>query len=68
MRGKVKWYNLEKGYGFIVPDEGGSDVFVHFSTLRRTNIKTLEDGQPVTFEPEPGREGKPKAVKVELVL
>lgn len=68
MRGTVKWYNPEKGYGFIVPDDGGEDVFVHFSTLQSSGIKNLDDGTLVTFEAGPGRDGRVKAVKVDLVL
>lgn len=67
--GTVKWYNITKGYGFIQPDEGGDEVFVHFSALREAKIKSLTDNQRVTFdaEPNPKRGGKLKAVKVELV-
>ena len=51
MTGKVKWFNAEKGYGFIEREEGG-DVFVHFSAIQSEGFKTLEEGQPVTFDTE----------------
>lgn len=67
MRGTVKWYNVNKGYGFLVPEDGGGDVFIHYTALRKSKVTTLDEGQSVVFEVEPGRDGKPKAVKVELV-
>ncbi|MDR0876041.1 MAG: cold-shock protein, partial [Clostridiales Family XIII bacterium] len=51
--GVVKWFNSEKGYGFISDDDGGQDVFVHFSSIVGGNYKTLNEGQKVTFETEP---------------
>ena len=51
MRGTVKWFNNQKGYGFI-SDESGNDVFVHFSAIQSEGFKTLEEGQPVTFDTE----------------
>ncbi len=48
--GTVKWFNNAKGYGFIVPEEGGDDVFVHYSTIDGEGFKTLKEGQPVQFE------------------
>ncbi len=48
--GTVKWFNPEKGFGFIVPEEGGNDVFVHISAVRDSGMQTLEEGQKVTFE------------------
>ena len=48
--GKVKWFNNAKGYGFIVPESGGEDVFVHYSTIDGTGFKTLKEGQEVQFE------------------
>lgn len=56
--GTVKWFNTDKGYGFIQPDEGGKDVFVHISAVQRAGIDALQDGQKVEYEiaTERGRE------------
>lgn len=63
--GTVKWFNAEKGYGFIANDEGGDDVFVHFSAIQTEGFKTLNEGQKVTFETEiDNRNGKLRAVNV----
>ena len=64
--GTVKWFNAEKGYGFISNDEGGEDVFVHFSAIQVDGFKTLAEGQKVTFEtePDPKDTGKLRAVNV----
>ena len=51
-KGTVKWFNAEKGYGFIANEEGGDDVFVHFSAIQQEGFKTLNEGQKVTFEIE----------------
>ncbi|OIK15665.1 cold-shock protein [Bacillus sp. MUM 116] len=61
--GKVKWFNGEKGFGFI-EREGGEDVFVHFSAIQGEGYKTLEEGQEVTFDIENGQRG-PQAVNVQ---
>lgn len=66
VKGTVKWFNETKGYGFIVPDEGKRDVFVHISDLERSCIRALKDGQAVTFDIEPGRDGREKAVNLSL--
>ena len=57
MKGKVKWFNAEKGFGFIVSEEG-KDVFVHFSAIVADGYKTLEEGQEVTFDVETGERGQ----------
>ena len=64
-KGKVKWFNFKKGYGFIQPEEGEKDVFVHISALERSGIDNLNDDQAVTFELEE-QNGKISAVKIEL--
>jgi CspA family cold shock protein len=61
-QGKVKWFNAEKGFGFI-EREGGDDVFVHFSAIQGEGFKTLEEGQEVTFDVEEGNRG-PQATNV----
>ena len=55
--GKVKWFNDEKGYGFITPDNGQKDCFVHHSSIEGTGFKSLQDGDPVEFEVVPGQKG-----------
>ena len=63
--GIVKWFNAEKGFGFIEQDGGGPDVFVHFSAIATQGFKELQEGQKVTFDVEPDRMGKgPKAVNL----
>lgn len=64
--GTVKWFNSEKGFGFISNDAGGQDVFVHFSAIVSDSYKTLEEGQKVTFDTEsdPKNSGKLRAVNV----
>ena len=56
--GTVKWFNPAKGYGFIQPDDGSRDVFVHISALEKSSLVTLNEGQRVSFELVPGRDGK----------
>ena len=63
--GTVKWFNAEKGYGFISNDEGGEDVFVHFSAIQGEGFKTLNEGDAVTFEVTEGQNGKLQASNVE---
>ena len=64
--GTVKWFNGQKGYGFIQPDEGGSDVFVHISAVERAGMSTLKEGQKVSFDLERGRNGKTSAVNLSV--
>jgi CspA family cold shock protein len=59
--GTVKWFNATKGYGFIEPDEGGSDVFVHISAVQKAGMDGLNEGQKIEYELEPGRNGKTAA-------
>jgi len=55
--GTVKWFNDTKGYGFISPDDGGDDLFAHFSEIQADGFKTLQDGQKVTFDVTQGKKG-----------
>jgi len=64
--GTVKWFNSQKGYGFIQPQAGGKDVFVHISALERSGISTLDEGQPVIVDFVEGRKGL-EAARVCLV-
>lgn len=56
--GTVKWFNDAKGFGFITPDQGGEDLFAHFSAINSSGFKTLKEGQQVTFEVTQGPKGK----------
>ncbi len=67
--GTVKFYNQEKGYGFIVPDEGGSDVFVHVTAVQSSGMESLSEGSKISFETEPDKHGKgPKAINLEVAV
>ncbi|MCG8442631.1 MAG: cold-shock protein [Caulobacterales bacterium] len=66
--GTVKFFNTTKGYGFISPDEGDRDVFVHISAVERSGLASLADGQRVSFETQPDPRGKgPKAINLSLI-
>ena len=65
--GTVKFFNSAKGFGFITPDEGGKDVFVHVTAVERSGIGSLDEGMRVSFDTEPDKRGKgPKAINLQL--
>lgn len=64
--GVVKWFSPEKGYGFITPDDGGKDVFVHFSAITGSGYRNLEEGQRVSFDVQDGQKG-PQAAEVNML-
>lgn len=61
--GTVKWFNVKKGYGFIIPDDGGDELFIHHSNIAADGFRSLEEGQKVEYETGEGRKG-PEAVNV----
>ncbi len=66
-QGTVKFFNSEKGYGFIKPDDGGRDIFVHITAVETAGLRSLAEGQRILYEIEPDKKGKgPKAVALQL--
>lgn len=65
--GTVKWFNTTKGFGFIEPEDGGQDVFVHISAVERSGLTGLADNQKVSFEMEAGRDGREMASNLTLL-
>ncbi|EJF89176.1 cold-shock protein [Bartonella tamiae] len=66
--GEVKFFNNDKGFGFIKPDDGGADIFVHISAVQESGLTGLNDAQKVSFDTEPDRRGKgPKAVNISVI-
>ena len=63
--GKVKWFNAQKGFGFIEPTDGSKDVFVHISAVERAGMTGLNEGQELSFELERGQQGKTSAVNLQ---
>lgn len=62
--GKVKFFNVNRGFGFIEPDDGGKDVFVHITAVEQSGLSGLNEGQSVSFEIEQDREGRPRAINL----
>ncbi|MGC6474798.1 MAG: cold-shock protein [Candidatus Puniceispirillaceae bacterium] len=65
--GTVKWFNTTKGYGFIAPEDGATDVFVHISAVQNSGMTDLQEGQQVSYELEAGKNGKTAAVNLKAV-
>lgn len=65
--GTVKWFNATKGFGFIAPDDGGKDVFVHISALEQAGIAGIDEGQRIDYELKPSRDGRVSAEDLKLV-
>jgi CspA family cold shock protein len=63
--GTVKWFNATKGYGFIQPDDGSKDVFVHISEVQRAGMQSLNEGQKLDYEVQPGNQGKSSATRLQ---
>lgn len=65
--GTLKWFNANKGYGFIAPDDGGADIFVHVSAVEAAGLSDLQDNQKLSYELEDGRNGRSAATALQLI-
>ncbi|MGB0684471.1 MAG: cold-shock protein [Magnetovibrionaceae bacterium] len=65
-KGTVKWFNSDKGFGFIEPDGGGKDAFVHISAVERSGLSSLKEGQTISYDVQPGRDGKMSAENLSI--
>ncbi len=65
--GTVKWFNTAKGYGFIAPEDGSKDAFVHISAVERAGLRSLNEGQKVSYELQPGQHGKSSAENLSII-
>ncbi len=65
--GTVKWFNVTKGYGFIAPEDGSKDAFVHISAVERAGLRSLNEGQKVSYELQPGQHGKSSAENLSII-
>ena len=65
--GTVKWFNPTKGFGFIEPEDGSNDAFVHISAVERAGLSSLNEGQKVSYELQPGKNGKTAAVNLSII-
>ena len=66
-KGKVKWFNATKGFGFIEPEEGGNDAFIHISAVEKAGLTNLKEGQTLEYELTPGRNGKEAADNITII-
>jgi CspA family cold shock protein len=64
--GTVKWFNLSKGFGFIEPEDGSSDAFVHISAVKKAGLSSLNEGQKISYEIQPGQNGKSSAKNLSI--
>jgi CspA family cold shock protein len=65
--GTVKWFNVTKGFGFIAPEDGSKDAFVHISAVERAGLRSLNEGQKVSYELQPGQHGKSSAENLSII-
>ena len=65
--GTVKFFNVDRGYGFIEPEDGSKDAFVHISAIERAGLSSLSEGQKVSYEVQPGRDGKSSAENLSII-